>query len=117
MNRQQMHSCLETVAAYRASGQRVPEWAQANGISARALASWCSHAGRWQAKLDGAQSGSVARKNAGSNAGSGFVAAGLPPSTGAVVRVELQVGATRMQMHWPLGHVRELATLVREVAR
>ena len=59
----------------------------------------------------------MARKNAGSNAGSGFVAAGLPPSTGAVVRVELQVGATRMQMHWPLGHVRELATLVREVAR
>ena len=113
MNRQQMHSCLETVAAYRASGQRVCEWAQANVMSARALASWCSHAGRWQAKLDGVQCAPVARKNADS----GFVAASLPPSTGAVVRVELQVGATRMQMHWPLGHVRELANLVREVAR
>ena len=117
MNRQQMHSCLETVAAYRASGQRVCEWAQANAMSARALASWCSHAGRWQAKLDGVRSEPVARKNAGGNAGSGFVAASLPPSTGAVVRVEIQSGATRVQMHWPLGHVRELANLVREVAR
>ena len=117
MNRQQMQSCLETVAAYRASGQRVPEWAPANGISARALASWCSHAGRWQAKLDGVQREPVARKNAGGNAGSGFVAASLPPSAGTVVRVELQVGATRMQMHWPVGHTRELATWVREVGR
>ena len=117
MNRQQMHSCLETVAAYRASGQRVPEWAPANGISARALASWCSHAGRWQAKLDGVRSEPVARKNAGGNTGSGFVAASLPPSTGAIVRVEIQSGATRVQLHWPLGHTRELATLVREVGR
>ena len=117
MNRQQMQNCLETVAAYRASGQRVPEWAPANGISARALASWCSHAGRWQAKLDGVRSEPVARKNAGGKAASGFVAASLPPSTGAVVRVELQVGTTRMQMHWPLGHTRELAAWVREVGR
>ena len=113
MDRQQMRSCLETVEAFRASGQRAHEWAQANGISHRALSSWCSHASRWQGKLDGVKSEPVARKSAGN----GFVAASLAPSSGATIRVEFEVGATRVQMHWPLGHARELATLVREVGR
>ena len=35
MDRQQMQSCLESVAAYRASSQRVAEWARAKGMPAR----------------------------------------------------------------------------------
>jgi hypothetical protein len=33
------------------------------------------------------------------------------------VRVEIQAGQTRVQLHWPLGRARELATFLREMAR
>ncbi|WP_158515854.1 hypothetical protein [Hydrogenophaga sp. PBC] len=42
MDRQRMESCLEQVAAYRASGQKGRVWAEANGVPPRALASWCA---------------------------------------------------------------------------
>jgi hypothetical protein len=53
MDREQMQRCLDVVAVYRASGQKGRVWAQANGVSERSLASWCAHARRWQARLDG----------------------------------------------------------------
>ena len=53
MDREQMQRCLDVVAAYRASGQKGKAWAQANGVPERTLASWCAHARRWQARLDG----------------------------------------------------------------
>ena len=53
MDRQQMERCLQRVAAYRAFGQKANVWAQANGWAVRELASWCAHAARWQARLDG----------------------------------------------------------------
>lgn len=114
MDRQQMQRCLEQVAAYRASGQRANQWASANGVPLRALSSWCAHSRRWQAQLDGVACGPAARKPA-----SGFVAASLPAKRGdsAAVRIELSAGATRVELHWPLGHTRELAAWLREVGR
>ncbi len=53
MDREQIQRCLDVVAAYRASGQKGKAWAQANGVPERTLASWCAHARRWQARLDG----------------------------------------------------------------
>lgn len=114
MNRLQMQSCLETVAAFRASGQRADEWAQSKEMSVRALSSWCAHAARWQGILDGVHAEPVRRNKTSQG---GFVAASLPPNMGAVVRVEIQSGQIRVQLHWPLGHARELAALVREVGR
>ena len=109
-----MQRCLEQVVAYRASGQRANEWAVANGVPLRALSSWCAHSRRWQARLDGVACEPAARKPGG-----GFVAASLSAkgNTSASVRIELSVGATRLELHWPLGHTRELAAWLREVGR
>lgn len=108
-----MEHCLAQVAAYQASGQRSEAWALANGVKPRELASWCSHARRWQALLDG-----VAVQPMGRKAASGFVAARLPsPSAGSTVRVELHAGASRIELHWPLSNMAELAQLLREVGR
>lgn len=113
MDRQQMERCLEQVAAYRASGQKTREWAEANGVSAGTLQSWCAHAKRWQARLDG-----VSPEPAAAARSSGFVAARVAPSVAsASVRVELNLGATRLDLHWPLAHTRELASLLRELGR
>lgn len=113
MDRQRMEHCLAQVAAYRASGQKSEAWALANGVKPRELASWCSHARRWQAMLDG-----VAVQPIGRNAASGFVAARLPlPGVGGTVRVELHAGASRIELHWPLPNMAELAVLLREVGR
>ena len=62
MEREGMERCLEQVAAYRASGQKAKAWAQANGVPLRALASWCAHARRWQARLDGVVAAAPARR-------------------------------------------------------
>jgi hypothetical protein len=113
MDRQQMESCLERVVAYRASGQKARVWAEANGVPAGTLQSWCAHARRWQAQLDG-----VSPVAAPAARPSGFVAARV--AGGAVstsVRVELNVGGTRLDLHWPLAHTRELASLLRELSR
>lgn len=113
MDRQQMERCLERVAAYRASGQKANAWAQANGVPMRELASWCAHARRWQARLDG-----VSASASGAPAASGFVAARVALNAGsASVRIELNAGAARLALHWPVAHTGELAALLREFSR
>ena len=113
MDRQQMERCLAQVAAFRASGQKAMEWAEANGVSIRSIASWCAHSRRWQAKLDGVGLASVPMSGPG-----GFVATRLAPSAApASVRVELNAGSIRLDLHWPLSHARELAALLRELGR
>ena len=113
MDRQQMERCLERVAAYRASGQKAKAWAEANGVPLGTLGSWCAHARRWQARLDGidAEASLPTRP-------SGFVAARVAPSAApASVRIELSAGAARLDLHWPRAHARELAVLLREIGR
>jgi hypothetical protein len=114
MDRQQMERCLERVAAYRASGQKANVWAQANDVPFRALASWCAHSRRWQARLDGVSAVPVVTPKS-----SGFVAARVASNAAALtsVRVEFNAGAARLELHWPLTHARELAALLREFSR
>ena len=113
MDRQQMERCLERVAAYRASGQRAKVWCEANGMALGTLGSWCAHARRWQARLDGVSAGPSAAPRS-----SGFVAARVAPSAGsASVRLELNAGGARLDLHWPLTHTHELAGLLRELGR
>lgn len=110
MDRERVRQCLEVVAAYRASGQKSKAWAQANGVPERSLASWCAHSRRWQARLDGVSQPEP----------SGFVAARVavaPSSAPATIRVQVNSGAARIDLHWPLAHTRELAALVRELSR
>jgi hypothetical protein len=116
MERQQMERCLQQVVAYQASGQKAKAWAEANGVSIRSLASWCAHARRWQARLDGAGAGAGAA--APTSKPSGFVAARVAPSaTTTSVRVEFNAGSARLELHWPLAHTRELAALLREMGQ
>jgi hypothetical protein len=104
-----MERCLEQVAAYQASGMKAKDWAQANDVPVRAIASWCAHARRWRAQLDGVAS--PARKV------EGFVAARVPAAVAATVRVEMQAGSSRLELHWPVANGRELAAWLREVSR
>ena len=119
MDRERMERCLEQVAAYRASGMKGNAWAEANGVPLRALSSWCAHARRWQARLDGvAVSVSVsASGSAPASKVGGFVAARVPAAIAATVRIELHAGSTRVELHWPVGNARELAAWLREVGR
>ena len=114
MDRQRIEGCLEQVAAYRASGQKAKVWAPANGIAMRVLASWCAHAARWQARLDGVSVGASLAPRP-----SDFVAARVAAKATASpsVRVELSAGSAWLQLHWPLAHTRELAALLREIGR
>ena len=114
MDRQQMERCLEQVKAYRASGQKAHAWAEANGVSVRAIASWCAHARRWQARLDGVRLEPGPAPKPGS-----FVAACVASGAAALscVRVEFNAGAVRLDLHWPLAHTGELAGLLRELGR
>ena len=112
MDREQMRRCLEVVAAYRASGLKSSAWAAANGVPVRVLASWCAHSKRWQARLDGVE---VPVRQAKPN---GFVAARVASTaTAATVHIEVNSGAGRLDLHWPLAHTIELAALVRELNR
>lgn len=111
MDRERMERCLEQVAAYRASGLKGNAWAEANGVPLRALSSWCAHAGRWRARLDGL-SVPVPAPKVGS-----FVAVRVPAAIAATVRIELQAGSTRMELHWPVANARDLAAWLREVGR
>ena len=113
IDRQQMERCLEQVAAYRASGQTAKAWAEANDIPMRAIASWCAHSRRWQARLDG-----ICTVPAPAPRSNGFVSARVAPSAAATsVRVELNSGTARLELHWPLAPTRELASLLREFSR
>ena len=113
MDRQRMQCCLEQVAGYRASGQKANVWAEAIGVPLRALPSWSVHARRWQARLDGVSAGPSAAPRP-----TGFVAVRVAPSAGsASVRLELNPGGARFDLHWPLTHSRELAGLLCELGR
>ena len=119
MDRQRLERCLETVAAFRASGVKAKEWAPGNGVALLELQSWCAHARRWQARLDeadGVAPGGVAGVG-GAAAPRGFVAARLAGSArlaapaAASVRLELGAGAGRVELHWPLAHVAALGAV------
>ena len=113
MDRQEMERCLEQVAAYRASGQKAREWAEANGVAPALLQSWCTHARRWQARLDG-----VVAEPSASPKPRGFVGARVAASAALPsVRVELSAGASRLEVHWPVAHISEFASLLRELGR
>ena len=115
MDRQHVQRCMEQVAAYRASGMKAKAWAAANGVPLGTLGSWCAHYQRWQAKLDGGAGASV---ESATTRPPGFVAARVAsPTIAAAVHIELTAGATRLEMHWPLAHARELATLLLELGR
>jgi hypothetical protein len=107
---------MEQVEAYRASGMKAKVWAEANGVPLGTLGSWCAHYGRWQAKRDAVSGGAGAEHS--STRQTGFVAARVVgPCTAASVRIELNAGAARLELHWPLAHTRELAALLRELGR
>lgn len=119
MDRAEIRRCLEQVEAYRASGLKAGQWSQANGVPLRLLASWCAHANRWRAQLEGKEPADRIRGPAAGSvqAPSSFVAASLPTfAVAATVRVCLP-GAGGVEVHWPLSHTAELATWLREVAR
>ena len=114
MDRQRLEGCLERVVAYRASGLKATAWAAANGVELRELQSWCAHSKRWRARLDGVALTPPPQP-------SGFVGvraavAQLAP-TSTSIRVELGLGAGRVDLHWPLSHARDLATWLREFSR
>jgi len=111
MDRERMERCLGQVAAYRASGLKGCAWAEANGVPLRALSSWCAHAQRWQARLDGVSVSASAPKVGG------FVAARVPAALALTVRIELHAGSTRVELHWPVANAQELAGWLREVGR
>ncbi len=104
MDREELERRLAVVAGYRASGQQARVWADANGVPLASLAIWCTHAKRWQARLDGVPAVAAPPKP------SGFIAARVPPVTTSTVRVELSAGVTRVELHWPLAHTHELAS-------
>jgi hypothetical protein len=115
MDRERVQRCLEVVAAYRASGQKSKVWAAANDVPERVLASWCAHSRRWQDRLDGVSAGPAVHPKP-----SGFVAARVavaPSAAGHTVQVEVNCGAARLKLHWPLAQTRELAALVRELGQ
>jgi hypothetical protein len=77
------------------------------------LASWCAHAQRWQARLDGVSAGSASAARSGD-----FVVARVAPAAASPsVRLELNARGSRIDLHWPLSHTRELAALLRELGR
>ena len=111
MERERIEQCLEQVAAFQASGLKASAWAQANVVGLKSLSSWCAHARRWRARFDGVGAPvSATQAKVG-----GFVAARLPAPIPATVRVELQAGAKRIDLHWPVAHTGELAAWLREV--
>ena len=115
MDRQRMQRCLEQVAAYRASGQTAKVWAEVNDVPMRVIASWCAHSRRWQARLDGVTLAPAAEPV-------GFVAARVatkaaPAGAAATVRIEVQAGTSRIELHWPLAATTELAAWLREAGR
>ena len=105
LDRQRLERCLEQVEAYRASGLKAAAWAAANGVELKELQSWCAHAKRWRARLDGVTA--VAAQS------SGFIAVRAPLAPSALmstsIRVELGLGLGKVELHWPLSHARELA--------
>ena len=119
IDRERLQRCLAVVEAYQASGQKASAWAAANGISVRELASWCAHAQRWRARLDGVAP--PPRKAAAAAAGATFVAlpmAGLSGAmgagaSGAAAAAELRLDwplapGKMLTLHWPASRLGEL---------
>jgi len=84
MDRERMERCLEQVSAYRASGMKAKAWAAGNGVALLSLQSWCAHAARWRARLDGVGAAQPIRPG-------GFVAARV---------VALAPSGTRGPRYW-----------------
>ena len=123
-DRERLERCLAQVVAYRASGLKATAWAAANGVELLELQSWCAHSKRWRARLDGVTP--APRASSASPAspmhGHGFVAAraevAAPPPAPSCVRIEIDsAGIGRVALQWPLSHVRELSTWLRELNR
>ncbi len=108
---------MQQVEAYRASGMKAKVWAEANGVPLGTLGSWCAHYARWQAKGDAGPGGAHAEHS--TTRPTGFVAArvALHTAISSAVRIEVNAGAARLELHWPLAHTRELAALLRELGR
>lgn len=107
---------MEQVEAYRASGMKAKAWAEANGVPLGTLGSWCAHYQRWQHKRDAGPGGTGDAP--ATPRPSGFVAARVAmPAAASSVRIEVGAGAARLELHWPLTHMRELAALLRELGR
>lgn len=117
MDRARVEQCLEQVAAYRASGQKAKVWAAANGVELGTLGSWCAHARRWQARLDGAGAAAPTTGTSGFVAARVVAGAASASVASASVRIELKAGATPFDLHWPVANIRELAVLLRELGR
>lgn len=114
MDLQHVQRCMEQVAACRATGLKAKVWAEANGVPLGTLGGWCAHYRRWQAKLDGGAAGA----DPATSRPSGFVAARVAsPAPASSVRIELNCAASRLELHWPLAHARELAVVLRELGR
>jgi hypothetical protein len=106
-----MQRCLDAVAAYRASGQKGRVWALANAVPERSLASWCAHAQRWRARLDGVA-------HTPKSPSRGVVVAHLAPGAARnTVRMQMSDGATQLELHWPLALTTGLAKLMRKLGR
>ena len=99
------------MAAYRASGLKGNSWTDVNGMPLRARSSWCAHAQRWRALLDGVSVSESAPKVAG------FVAARVAGATAATVRIDLHAGSTRIELHWLVANAHDLAAWLRRVGR
>lgn len=116
MDREHVQRCMEQVQAYRASGMKAKAWAQANGVPLGTLGSWCGHYARWQAKHEGVVD--AAGADGATVKPTGFVAARVGPvAVASSVRIELNCGPSRLELHWPVGSTRELAALLREFGR
>lgn len=127
MDRQRVLRCLEVVDAYKASGMKAGLWSAANGVSVRELASWCAHARRWRAWLQGEalpprrRRSSAEVTQATSSMGLGFVAlpmtGGTAAAAGGEVRLQWPMAQRTVSLHWPMSHLRELATWLQEMGR
>ncbi len=115
MDRDRLQRCLEQVGAYRASGPKAKRWAEANEVALLSLQSWCAHAGRWRARLDGVELAPPVRPSR--LVAARVVAAIAQPIVAPCVRVELGSGISRIELHWSLAQGRELASWLREFSR
>lgn len=87
-DRERIERCLAVVDAYEASGQKASVRAVSNGVALRELASWCGHAGRRRARLQGAPSQSAPPRAVPT----GFVATTMPARLPGAVRVQCGSG-------------------------
>lgn len=130
MDADRVRRCLEAVDAYRASGMTASEWAVANGLTVRDLASWCGHARRWRAWLAGEELPPRRRSGSGQPrgaSGDGFAEVSFSMAEGAgggaaesagEIRLDWPLGAGGVvRLHWPMSQARALGAWLRELER